>query len=259
MRSAGRLASRLLGLRRTLQIESLTAPGPYSTAPAASLATQERLWAPCCSHAPSCSFRTSTPGNKQPPHPSQVPVDQEHVNIGNENDKEIIRASAKGTHEALYDVVKLHGEEFTETNVATTFNQLAKIAEQKGDDGKAAIQKDPTFHTLIDMVVMGRRRYDVKQLALILRSLAELGFDNDMVFDRMSQHIMDKLPKADPKALVDLATGLAVMGHSPSIVLFEAIQKQALQQKGDLSKAEKEELVKAFSKLGYKDMAEKLK
>lgn len=36
---------------------------------------QERLWAPCCSHAPSCSFRTSAAGNKQPPPASEVPLD----------------------------------------------------------------------------------------------------------------------------------------------------------------------------------------
>ena len=56
------------------------------------------------------------------------------------------------------------------------------------------------------MVVMGRRRYNVKHLTQILKSLAELDYDNDMVFDRMSQHIMDKLDKADPKALCDLVS-----------------------------------------------------
>lgn len=55
-----------------------------------------------------------------------------------------------------------------------------------------------------DMVVMGRRRYNVKHLANILRSLAQLDYDNDMVSDRLSQHIMDKLPKADANALVNL-------------------------------------------------------
>ena len=55
-----------------------------------------------------------------------------------------------------------------------------------------------------DMVVMGRRRYNVKHLSQILRALATLDYDNDMVFDRMSQHIMDKMPKADAKTLLDL-------------------------------------------------------
>ena len=62
------------------------------------------------------------------------------------------------------------------------------------------------------MVVMGRRRYNVKHLAQILRSLAELDFDNDMVSDRVSQHIMDKLHKADAKTLVDVVR----FGHNPA-------------------------------------------
>ena len=49
------------------------------------------------------------------------------------------------------------------------------------------------------------------------------------------------------------------MEHSPSIVLFEAIQKHAVEKKGDFSGSEKAALVKAFSKLGYKELSEKLK
>lgn len=99
---------------------------------------------------------------------------QEHVNIGNENDKEIIRASAKGTHGALYDVVKLHGEEFTETNVATTFHELAKVGNQKGDDEKAAIQKDPTFHTLIGAAA-SKRFFILLILGILLHCMRAKG------------------------------------------------------------------------------------
>lgn len=41
------------------------------------------------------------------------------------------------------------------------------------------------------------------------------------------------------------------MEHSPSIVLFEAIQNRAVEVQSDFSKEEKSTLEKAFSKLGY--------
>lgn len=55
----------------------------------------------------------------------------------------------------------------------------------------------------------------MKHLAQILRSLAELDYDNDVIFDRISQHIMDKLHKADAKAITDLVClhACTVAGH----------------------------------------------
>ena len=55
-----------------------------------------------------------------------------------------------------------------------------------------------------DMVMMGRRKYDIAQLTGVLESLGTLHYDNDVTLDRLSQHIMQKLPDAGAKDLVQL-------------------------------------------------------
>ena len=54
------------------------------------------------------------------------------------------------------------------------------------------------------MVIMGRRKYDIAQLTGVVDSLGQMHYDNDVMLDRMSQHIMDKLPKAGARDLVQL-------------------------------------------------------
>ena len=54
------------------------------------------------------------------------------------------------------------------------------------------------------------------------------------------------------------ATGLADLEHSPSVVLFEALQKRADDIKQDFSEDQMQALKKAFGKLGYEDYGKKL-
>ena len=49
------------------------------------------------------------------------------------------------------------------------------------------------------------------------------------------------------------ASGLADLEHSPSVVLFDALQKRAKDIDADFSEEQKTELKKAFEKLGYAD------
>ena len=71
------------------------------------------------------------------------------MNISNEIDKELIRAADAATSEDLFEVVKVHGEDFTEPNVATAFSELAKVGSKAGAQEKASIHEDPTFQILI--------------------------------------------------------------------------------------------------------------
>lgn len=48
------------------------------------------------------------------------------------------------------------------------------------------------------------------------------------------------------------------MDHSPSVILFEALQKRAADIKGDFSEDQQTALKRAFEKLGYSDYAKKL-
>lgn len=49
------------------------------------------------------------------------------------------------------------------------------------------------------------------------------------------------------------ASGLADLEHSPSVVLFDALQKRAKDIDADFSEEQKKELKTAFEKLGYAD------
>ena len=71
------------------------------------------------------------------------------MNISNEHDKEIIRSTESGNSKSVFEVVQLHGEDFSEVNVATAFHELAKIGSNKGADEKKAIQDNPTFQSMI--------------------------------------------------------------------------------------------------------------
>ena len=54
------------------------------------------------------------------------------------------------------------------------------------------------------------------------------------------------------------ATGLADLEHSPSVVLFEALQKRADDIKNDFDDNQIKALKEAFKKLGYEDYGEKI-
>ena len=47
------------------------------------------------------------------------------------------------------------------------------------------------------------------------------------------------------------ATGLAEVEHSPSIILFDAIQDRAAEVSGDFTPEQKQGLEKAYQKLDY--------
>ena len=54
------------------------------------------------------------------------------------------------------------------------------------------------------------------------------------------------------------ATGLAELENSPSVVFFEALQKQANRLDDKLSQDQKEAIKGAFKKLGYEDYGKKV-
>ena len=73
---------------------------------------------------------------------------QEHVNIGNEIDKEIMRAHDKGTPKAIYDVVDNFGEEFGQTNTCTSLKYLGEMV-QKKPELKDEVLAAKEFKTLL--------------------------------------------------------------------------------------------------------------
>lgn len=192
------------------------------------------------------------------PAAQDTPHDHEHVNIENEIEKELQRAGDRGGIKSLLQVIESHGEDFDEMNVATAFHELAKVAKGKDDKELEEMHVHDTFQSLVDMVVLGRRRFNARLLTNIIQSAADLKFDDESLMDKISQNLMTRMEKLDAVEVTDLATGLAALEHSPSVVLFEALQKQAGKLEGELDEEKRKAMKDAFKSLGYKDYAEKL-
>lgn len=51
---------------------------------------------------------------------------------------------------------------------------------------------------------------------------------------------------------------MAALEHSPSVILFEALQKRAKDLEGEVDDGQIKAMKEAFKSLGYKEYAEKL-
>ncbi|KAK9805665.1 hypothetical protein WJX72_010802 [[Myrmecia] bisecta] len=214
-----------------------------------------------CSHGRLLRRMTGQQRRPMSAQASETPRDAEHVHLGNEVDKELLRAAESGVDQLFYQV-ESHGDTFTELNVATTYEQLAKLAEgMSEEEKKQKIHDNKSFQTLVDMTIAGSSRFHSKQLTNIVKSLSSLDFDEDMLLDRISQTLLKRLSSATPDEVVALATGLADIGSSPSVVLFDALQKRAIELKDKVSQDQKTALEQAYDKLGYghEGISEKIK
>lgn len=197
-------------------------------------------------------------GYGKQPAAQDTPHDHEHVHIENEIEKELQRAGDRGGIRALLQVIESHGEDFDEMNVATAFHELAKVGKGKSDKELEEMHVHDTFQSLVDMVILGRRRFNARLLTNIIQSAAELKFDDEALMDKISQNLITRIDKLDAIEVSDLATGLAALEHSPSVILFEALQKRAGDLEGELDDKQIKAMKEAFKSLGYKEYAEKL-
>ncbi len=76
-----------------------------------------------------------------------------------------------------------------------------------------------------------------------------------MLLDEVGRHIMrdEVLEALTPADLCSLAAGLAACGHSPGVVLVEALAARAAQLGGRFSKEQRAALADSFEALGYAD------
>ena len=58
------------------------------------------------------------------------------------------------------------------------------------------------------MVILGRRRFSATQLTAIVKSAAQLGFDEEALLDKLGQALITKVDKLEPQEIVDLVRGL---------------------------------------------------
>lgn len=159
-------------------------------------------------------------------------------------------ADATESHDAhkLLQVVEKYGKEFRESDVISTFTSIAKWKDSSGNDD---VLHSKPFQTLVDMVIMGLKRFSNQELTDVIKAAGTLQFDDDMLLDRTSQQLMLSIHKMSADELFNLATGLAELEHSPSVILFDTIQERAGEISGDFTPEQKKGLEKAYQRLEY--------
>ncbi|KAL0044920.1 hypothetical protein WJX82_002050 [Trebouxia sp. C0006] len=182
----------------------------------------------------------------------QQPFAQQSFASSSDTNSEIDQALAKATesHDAhkLLDVVEKYGKEFRESDVISTFTS---IANWEHSSGNSDVLHSKPFQTLVDMVIMGLKRFSNQELTDVIKAAGTLQFDDDMLLDRTSQQLMLSVHKMSADELFNLATGLAELEHSPSVILFDSIQERAGKISGDFTPEQKQGLEKAYQRLEY--------
>lgn len=182
----------------------------------------------------------------------QQPFAQQSFASSSDTNSEIDQALAKATesHDAhkLLQVVEKYGKEFRESDVISTFTS---IANWEHSSGNSDVLHSKPFQTLVDMVIMGLKRFSNQELTSVIKAAGTLQFDDDMLLDRTSQQLMLSVHKMSADELFNLATGLAELEHSPSVILFDSIQERAGKISGEFTPEQKQGLEKAYQRLEY--------
>lgn len=220
------IAFRLVGRRAlSLSLSGQQVSQPQSFLPSVSYPV--KAWSPVC-HFSQQGFASSADSSKI--------------------DKALKKAIDSHDAQQLLEVIERHGKEFRETDVISAFTSMTKW---KDSAGNADVLHSKPFQTLVDMVIMGLKRFSNSELTSVIKAAGTLQFDDDMLLDRTSQQLMLSVHKMSGKELYNLATGLAELEHSPSVVLFDAIQERAAQVSDDFTPEQKKDLEKAYQKLEY--------
>jgi hypothetical protein len=157
-----------------------------------------------------------------------------------ELDKLLSAAAKEGKLKKVYKLIDDEFESATERNVTTAFCKLAKLAGDADAAKKAEVTNTRSFQTLVDMVLLGARRYT----------------NDDMLLDKVTTRLLTSIHDLSATELHSMVTSLGQLS-SPSVVLAEALQQRAEELGDDLSDQQKKELAEAFEKLGYSDLAAK--
>lgn len=174
--------------------------------------------------------------------PEQQPV--------NELDQRLAESGHEDGAAAVLALVEGEGGRFTERNVLSAIQAVAEASNRQGASG-SDIVRSPGFQTLVDMMLAGLMRFEPGLLAQAVRSCGELGASEEMLLDEIGRHLMkfvDQLTAADVAALVH---GYALLDHSPSVVLFDALAARAAEVADDFTAEQRAQLVSGYERLAY--------
>lgn len=167
--------------------------------------------------------------------PSPGAKDKEDKSTSNEVKKDASKGK-DGSSEALQQVnsakdvqslcsaIDAHGESFDDETLVAALLKVSDLA-AADKSGKALEQK--SVQTLLSMLMLGAERLPPKSLAQVAKAVGTLGVKDELVLDELGRAMMGVIPELGAKELAQLAEGLAATGHSPSIVLLDAIKERS--------------------------------
>lgn len=180
--------------------------------------------------------------------------DQDAAETAGEIDKLLNGAAKEGSLKKVEHIIESDGEKFVDQNTVTAMVKLAALSTSSCDDDKVAVTSGRSFQTLVDMVLLGARRYSTSELLRVLDACSTLGFDDDHLIDKVTSRLLPNVQQMDGDSLHNLVTSLGDLS-SPSIVLFDVVQSR-IEELGDrVSPQQKQEIKSAYEALGYKDHA----
>ncbi|MEW5307181.1 MAG: hypothetical protein WDW38_002592 [Sanguina aurantia] len=171
---------------------------------------------------------------------------------------QVENARCSGSVSSVLKVVRLRGEAFDEAALTAAFAGLHSLLggmHDCDDDsayGKGRMEQlhtDESFQTLLSMASLAAltcetlnlraalfmiagmaslaaSRLSPSQMATIVGALGAVRCEDQMVIDELGRAALLLLPRMNSRELVDMAEGLAGAGHSPGILLLDAIAAQ---------------------------------
>lgn len=179
-------------------------------------------------------------------------LDAEHTHVNNEIDAELIRAGERNGALGVLGVLRDHGKSFNEVNLRVAFQELSKALDGMPEEEKQRISENEHFQGLVDMTIHSARLLSSSDLAVVAACSGKLGFADHMLTDHLAQFMIRKIEHATPLDIVEMASGFAASGISPSIIIFEAMKDKIMPNIDQLDAGSRARLEGAFTKFGYK-------
>ena len=93
-----------------------------------------------------------------------------------------------GFKRACPDVRVVGGDAPGGGQVVTAMSTMAALAKDTSESDKEALTQGRSFQTLVDMVLLGARRYGPGDLLRVLDACSAVGFDDDHLLDKARRH-----------------------------------------------------------------------
>ncbi|KIZ02746.1 hypothetical protein MNEG_5212 [Monoraphidium neglectum] len=142
--------------------------------------------------------------------------------------RQLQEAGEQGDLARVFDLVEGRGEDIDEEGVEVALAQVAhcsQLMKLVGDQLESEVHHKQTFQTLVDMAAHGAKRFSAPAKARIVSLLGgQLKWRDEVALDELGRSLMAGVQDLGPTHLSLLVGGLAAAGHSPGVLLLDAVR-----------------------------------